>query len=261
MKKLTLLLTVLISFSSHAYLVISDVDDTIKITNSGNLLQAAWRGVFTQDVFSGMSEIYKSWAADGAQIHFVTASPTILRNKIIQLLDYHKIQYATLTTRNNILMSKYRYKIERMVAIIDANPDQDVVLIGDDVGDDPEVFAELIRYYGQRILAVYVRPVRARELLVDQIPYITAYDIAITERKSERMGFDIVAKTAAAALTGEALKLMPEFTWCPSDLSQVDLPITQRPNAIGRRIISRIEKICGERQSAFENLSLISESR
>lgn len=261
MKNFTLSLALLFSLNSYAYLVISDVDDTIKITNSGNIWQAAWRGAFTKDVFPGMIDVYKSWGSEEAKIYFVTASPSILRSKINELLHTYEVPHVKLITRSNVLESKLKYKVREYKKILDAHPNEEAVLVGDDVGQDPEVFAEITRQYPSRVLASYIRPVKNRAALPEQIPYITSFDIATSERSSGRMGFDIIAKTAVASLTGAEDKLLPEFTWCPKDVRSTNLPVVRSPHVIAWNIMERIDRICGARTISHEEVLLVLESR
>ena len=261
MKKIILTFCLLLSFNSYAYLIISDVDDTIKITNSGNLWQAAWRGAFTTDVFPGMIDIYKSWGNDGAKIYFVTASPSILRGKINQLLHSFEVPHERLITRLNVFESKLEYKVREFSKIIDSHPHEAVILVGDDVGQDPEVFVEIENRYPNRVLASYVRPVKNRAALSFQIPYVTSFDIATNERREGRMESDIISKTAVATLVGDETKLFPEFTWCPKDIRSTSLPIVSSPHVIAWNIMDRINRICGSRTLSHEEVLLVLESR
>lgn len=261
MKKLFTLFVALISLNAHSYLIISDVDDTIKITNSGNLWQAAWRGAFTKDVFPGMIEVYKSWGSDDAKIYFVTASPSILRIKINELLHTYNVPHERLITRSNIFESKLKYKVREFSKIMDAHPTEEAILVGDDVGQDPEVFEEMKRLYPGRVIASYTRPVKNRAALGEQIPYVTSFDIATSERSLGRMSFDIIAKTAVATLTGEEDKLLPEFTWCPKDVRATNLPVVTSPHVISWNIMERIERICGARLLSEEDRLLALEIR
>lgn len=247
----SLLLSILLSTSAHAYLVISDVDDTIKITNSGNTAQAAWSGLFKNDVFPGMPEIYRAWAEDGAELHFVTASPNVLNGKIKQLLQHHKVPAKSLTTRKNLLESKLQYKTRVISQLMDQYPHEAVVLVGDDVGQDPEVFELISQKYRDRVLTSYIRPVKARRSPAGLVPYVTAFDIASHERREGRLGAEIIVRATIAVLTGEASKLLPKFTWCPKEIDNTGLPTDTSPYAAAERIEERVEKICQGRNLTF----------
>ncbi len=249
-----LLLTFFLSTPAEAYMVISDVDDTVKITNSGSTTQAAWSGLFKKDVFPGMPEMYRAWSAEEAQLHFVTASPTLIRGKINELLAHYNIQAASLTLRGNLFESKLKYKVREISKIMDRFPSEDVILVGDDVGQDPEVFAALKEKYGARILVSYIRPVRAREALPGLIPYVTAFDIASVERSMGRLNFIEMGRITLAVVKGDKTKLFPKFAWCPQEIDDTGLPTDSSSELGAEKIEIFIETLCRERQSDSENL-------
>ncbi|MBY0515728.1 MAG: DUF2183 domain-containing protein [Bacteriovoracaceae bacterium] len=259
MFKLLLLSSLFISQMAQAYIVISDVDDTLKITNSGSSVQAGWNGLFKKDVFAAMPELFKAWSDDGAKIYLVTASPKLVKHKMLELLRYHHIQYESLTLKSNLFESKLKYKVRELSRILDLNPQEDAVLIGDDVGQDPEIFEAIEQKYGKRILVKYVRPVKNRSLFAGDIPYITAFDIASEESMSGRLLADgdsnstpdTLEKIAAVISQANASKVIPVFAWCPSDLSTTGLPTESSPYSIAQDVEDKVESLCRERQSAF----------
>lgn len=256
--KVPLMLSIIFAFlfttSAHAYMVISDVDDTVKITNSGSTTQAAWSGFFKKDVFPGMPEMYKAWSAEGAQLHFVTASPKLIRSKMLQLLSHHDIPVASLVLRGNLLESKLSFKVRAISKIMDEFPLEDVILVGDDVGKDPEVSVALRAKYGSRILVSYIRPVQARTALEGNIPYVTAFDIASEERALGRLDFLTMGRITLAVVTADKTKLFPRFAWCPQEIDDTGLPTDSSSELGAEKVETFIETLCRERQSDSENL-------
>lgn len=250
----SLLLTLFLTTQAQAYMVISDVDDTLKITNSGSTTQAAWSGLFKKDVFPGMPEMFRAWSAEGAALHFVTASPSIVRGKITELLAHHKIPAASLRLRGNLLESKLKYKLREISKIMDQFPSEDVILVGDDVGKDPEVFEALRAKYGQRILVSYVRPVRARAALAGNIPYVTAFDIASEERARGRLDVLLMRRVTLTTVTADKAKLFPAFAWCPVEIDGTGLPTDSSSELGAEKVEEFIETLCRERQSESEKL-------
>lgn len=251
---LSLLFALIFTTQAHAYMVISDVDDTVKITNSGSTTQAAWSGLFKKDVFPGMPEAYRAWSAEGAQLHFVTASPTLIRSKIKELLTHYQIPVASLTLRGNLFESKLHYKVREISKIMDRFSSEDVILVGDDVGQDPEVFAALKEKYGARVLVSYIRPVRAREALPGIIPYVTAFDIASEERAQGRLNFIEMSRITLAVVKGDKTKLFPRFAWCPLEIDDTGLPTDSSSELGAEKVEIFIETLCRERQSDSEIL-------
>jgi hypothetical protein len=254
---LSLLFAFFLTTSAQAYMVISDVDDTIKITNSGDALQGAWRGLFTKDVFPAMPELYRAWAKNGATLHFVTASPSLLENKIKELLAFYEVPYSSLILRRNIFESKLKYKVRSISQIMNRYPEEEVILVGDDVGQDPEVFQELQKLYPERVLSIYIRPVEAREIPLDQIPYITTFDIINEEHQERRLSYTTLLNTARLIVAGDADKLFPKFAWCPSDLQGTRLPTETSPFVSAYAVKTRIEMICRARLSEMQDDALL----
>lgn len=241
--RLWLISAALVLSSAHAALVISDVDDTIKITNSGSLVDAAWSGVFKKEVFPGMPELYRAWGKQH-KIYFVTGSPTIIRDRIQDLLREHKVRYERLVTRSNILERTYSYKLHAISRIMEAQPTEQVVLVGDDVSADHEVFKALDEKFPGRVLVSYVRPVRNRPALAGQVPYVTAYDINTTELAAGRIGLVDYGVITAAVMVGAPEKLLPPFAWCPTELDGTLLPTESSSHLGAQQVEDRVEEIC-----------------
>ena len=55
------------------------------------------------------------------------------------------------------------YKLRTIVRILDTYRDLPFLLIGDSGQQDPEIYADIVRMYPQRIAAVYIRNVRETE--------------------------------------------------------------------------------------------------
>jgi phosphatidate phosphatase APP1 len=56
--------------------VISDIDDTVKVTNVANRRELLANTLFREfRAVTGMPEIYREWEAHGAAFHYVSASP------------------------------------------------------------------------------------------------------------------------------------------------------------------------------------------
>lgn len=251
MSKFLASLALLIATQANALMIISDVDDTIKITNSGSVIDATWSGVFKNEVFPGMPELYRAWNSPATQIHFVTGSPTLIKEKIKDLLSFHKITYASLTTRNNLLESTYKYKMREISKIMDRDLLEQVVFIGDDVSHDHTVFADLSAKYPGRVLASYVRPVKNRPGLDEQVPYVTAFDVATSELAAGRVGLLDYGRITAAVMTGPKERLFPKFTWCPTELEGTNLPTESSTYLGAQQVEDHIESICRGRQSDF----------
>ncbi|HWB09866.1 MAG TPA: App1 family protein [Pirellulales bacterium] len=149
--------------------VISDVDDTIKIT------QVAQRGEMLANTFlrpmepvPGMVELYRRWAADAAVFHYVTASPWQL------YVPLEEFRHSAGFPAGTFDMAQFRWK-DRTVFNLFVNPDKlkraaienlltrfperRFICVGDSGQHDPELYAALAREHPQQIIGIYIRNV------------------------------------------------------------------------------------------------------
>src|SRR5690606_20626744 len=67
--------------SDIPFLLVSDFDDTLKISHTTNRLKTVLRGLFTKQAYAGMSELYQEWV-DGRSFVVISSSPNAIRGKI-----------------------------------------------------------------------------------------------------------------------------------------------------------------------------------
>src|SRR5689334_16285976 len=78
------------AWASPSYFLISDIDDTAKITNVLDRKESAWNALFSEATFSGMETLYRWMARESgvpsgsriAPLVFLSGSPTVLRNHL-----------------------------------------------------------------------------------------------------------------------------------------------------------------------------------
>ncbi len=150
--------------------VISDIDDTIRITEVRDR-RANLRRTFLQpfEAVAGMAEIYRQWAARyDAQFCYVSASPWQLFSPLSDFLAAEGFPSGTFYFRHfrwkdrsllNVLASPRKYKITVIEKLLNAFPKRQIVLVGDTGEKDPEIYADLARRYPQQIVRVFLREV------------------------------------------------------------------------------------------------------
>lgn len=154
--------------------VISDVDDTIKFTDVGHrieLLKNTFLREFTP--IQGMSELYRKWSREGADFHFVSASPWQLINPLLALMDHEQFPVGTFSLRNfrwrdpvlrRVLSEKWIGKSKVIRRIVKRYPQRNYVLIGDSAERDPELYAHLAEEFSDQIRAIFIRQVPGFEM-------------------------------------------------------------------------------------------------
>jgi phosphatidate phosphatase APP1 len=211
------ILCFLLSFNSFAGVaIISDLDDTIKITHVADPKAAFARGIFGRNTFIGMPEFLKEARTYSEELHILTASPPIIYKSILSTLSSNGIKYDSVAYKNPFKFEgKIPYKVRKIQEVMDKSPHQ-FILLGDDVDIDPEIFEEVKKLYPDRILASYIHVVRGREIPEGSIPYWTAADLALRELQAERMSL-----ASAEAVLDSIYDLdyyrgvIPDFADCP----------------------------------------------
>jgi phosphatidate phosphatase APP1 len=169
------------SDSTHG--VISDVDDTVLVTNVNSkrrmLANTLLYNSMQRKVVPGIVEFYRSLAsanpeADRTPIVFLSASPRQLHTSIEAYLDHNDFPRGVLITKrvtddrtSEPLTDQVRYKTAKIESILATLPHVRFTLVGDDGEYDPEIYADIQTRFPDRIASVWIRrvnpdPARAR---------------------------------------------------------------------------------------------------
>lgn len=147
--------------------IISDIDDTIKISNVADRRELL-ANTFTREFQSvpQMSETYQYWAAGGASFHYVSSSPWPLYDPLVDWLDRDLFPLGSLHLRN-MRLSELRRNWKRQIAyetkrsIIQQTlrryPRRHFILIGDSGERDAELYAEITAQFGEQVRHVGIR--------------------------------------------------------------------------------------------------------
>ncbi len=152
-------------------LVVSDIDDTVKITEVRDR-KAMVRNTFLVPVRAvpGMAELYVRWLdrAAGDHLHFVSSSPWQLYTALRAMLDQAAFSPATVTLKRIRLKDRSvtalfadprETKPKAIEALLDAHPARPVILVGDSGELDPEIYGEVARRHPRRIRYIAIRDV------------------------------------------------------------------------------------------------------
>lgn len=155
--------TVEIVAPAAPFVVLSDFDDTLAITNvvdAPKLVQAALlQDEATQPVVPGMADFYRCLRADKPAppgFALVSGSPLQYTTRVARFLGAHGFPFFGLYLRDLGPDTLHGYKQPILRALLQQLPN-DVVLVGDSGEHDPEVYAEIRREAGPRVRAIYIR--------------------------------------------------------------------------------------------------------
>lgn len=158
------------------FVVVSDIDDTIMYTGVANKLKMFWR-LFAQDAesriaFPGVASLYHAFhigkgGDEDNPILYVSRGHWGLYEMLVEFFHVHDIPPGPIlflrewgvSLTSPIPRRAVDHKAEllrTMLAIYDTSP---FVLVGDSGQHDPEIYAEVVRAYPDRIAAVYIRDV------------------------------------------------------------------------------------------------------
>ena len=149
--------------------VISDIDDTIKITEVRNRHDAVLN-TFCRPFqpVPGMADVYRRWAGEGARFHYVTASPWQLYVPMSEFTRSNGFPAGTFHMKSvrmkdgtflSLLESPERYKPPVIEELFRLFPKRRYVLVGDSGEKDPEIYGALARKHPQQVRKIFIREV------------------------------------------------------------------------------------------------------
>ncbi len=147
--------------------VISDIDDTIRLSNVRDR-RALLEGTFLRrfEAVPGMARTYRRWAAEGAAFHYVTAGPWQLFAPLEQFriaedfpagsFDMQLFRWKDRTALN-LASPPDELKRPAIEALLAKYPGRQFICVGDSGQSDPELYAGLARRYPRQIVRILIR--------------------------------------------------------------------------------------------------------
>ncbi len=154
--------------------VISDIDDTIKITEVRDR-EAMLRNTFLRPFrpAPGMAALYERWRTnDHAQFHYVSASPWQLYPALAEFRRTNGFPAGTFHLKTlrvkdesflDLFQSPIEYKLGVIEQLIAKFPQRRFILVGDSGEADPEVYGEVTRRHPQQIERILIRDVTGED--------------------------------------------------------------------------------------------------
>lgn len=204
------------------FAVISDIDDTVMFTGVANKAVMLWNlfveGPRSRTAFPGVSALYRALHAgrsgrDANPMLYVSRAPWGLYEILETFFQIHDIPVGPIlflrewgiTWKSPLPRKAKTHKrelIDAMMALYDTLP---FVLIGDSGQHDPEAYREIVEQYGDRVKAVYIRDVSARN--TERVAELKAMEEAVRAAGSH---FMVAADSVAIAEDAAALGLVPD---------------------------------------------------
>ena len=186
--------------------VISDIDDTVKITEIPAGARVVVRNSFFKEYEAspGMAELYESWG--DASFHYVSGSPwqkyRSLANFLIGKANFPEGSFHMKNTRKNPLtistwrdltelvtneLLTFEQKISQIAEIFQHFPNREFILVGDSGERDPEVYKEINQRFPDQVKEIIIRDVvNARELTPHRVEGMSIIVAPTVQRPEER---------------------------------------------------------------------------
>lgn len=239
-----LILFSLLSLSSFAQVsIVSDLDDTIKITNVGSPIEASYSGLFKDRIFTGMAPFFNQARTYSNSLHVVSAGPKFLHGKVSSTLNKHQIKFESINLRDVMRESKMDFKYNVIKRVLESSSDN-LLLIGDDVDLDPEIYQRVGQDFPGRIEAIYIHVVNGRAKPEGSISYFTSFDLALWEGLAGRMNMNGVSEILKSVASEKQMKnIFPDFAVCPEiAVFEWQLRTVFMPEALS--LSQKIESFC-----------------
>ena len=132
-------------------------------------------------------------------VFYVSSSPWNLHAFLLAFIRHQDFPLGPVLLRD-LLGNRHgrEQKHTRIREVLDLHPDLSFVLLGDSGEHDPQIYADIVREYPDRILAVYIREVRLDpgdgrvEVVSDawdsDVPFVLAADSDVVRRHAHGLG-------------------------------------------------------------------------
>jgi len=182
--------------------VISDIDDTVKVTNVADRRELL-RNTFLREFIPvpGMPEVFRGWVDAGTAFHYVSASPWQLAPCLGGFLAAAGLPAGSMhlklfrlkdSTPLRRLPSRKRSKRRVIEQIMADFPGRRFLLVGDSGERDPEVYAAVARRRPAQVAGIAIRlvptraaPWKVRERLAALSKKLPADGITVFESPAE----------------------------------------------------------------------------
>ena len=125
--------------------VVSDYDDTLRMANVRNPVDAAWRFASGNDNFyAGYEELFSSFLKSPSfRLSVVSGSPEFAYQRI-----FNRIQDVLGFSPNDLILkpgieNTFDYKVHRISSLVEKSLDNDFLFLGDNGEKDQEIYLKL----------------------------------------------------------------------------------------------------------------------
>jgi phosphatidate phosphatase APP1 len=155
--------------SNSGVSVISDIDDTIKVSEVRNR-EALLLNTFCRPfkAVEGMAELYRTWHTNGAQFHYLSASPWQLYLPLAEFIGkagfpggtFHMKDFRVKDSTVLALPGDPEvFKLNLIRPLFEQFPQRQFLLVGDSGEKDPEIYGQIAREFPRQVRGIFIRDV------------------------------------------------------------------------------------------------------
>jgi phosphatidate phosphatase APP1 len=143
--------------------VISDLDDTViqseVMRKVRMLVRLALSNAHTRKPFEGVAAFYRALHRGRNPFFYVSKSPHNLYIPLVEFLRHQQLPAGPLLLRDLGVRMGKDHKARAIEKILATYPRLPFILIGDSGEKDPEIYAEVVTHFPERIRVIYIRSV------------------------------------------------------------------------------------------------------
>ncbi len=187
-------------------------------------------------------------------MYVISASPYILTPIIAATMKAYDMDYDKIFTRHfweiGSEEKKIKYKISHIESVIRENPNDSLILLGDNVEADHKVYLEVAKRNPNKVDKIYIRKVKNEDVPASVIGFYSAFEIAGQEYEEKRLNLAQVEDIANSILTTKdcfMYQVIPKYAYCPTEKKQFSLVSSPELKDLENQVINKIITSCKKR--------------
>jgi len=207
-------------FGAGHFMIVSDFDDTIKITGAHKTWVSFTNTLIGKPPIAGMREVSRDWVASaGVMWNVVSGTPSFLRGSVENFFEKFQLPLGDLTLRKLGKDSSTQAYKERVIGEIIKKSQERVILVGDDTQADAAAYVNLKGIYGSKILSIYIHQVNPKrpELPKGVQPYISPAELVLREMHEKHLSDLTLGRVLVEMSQNPMKELFPSYYYCPTD--------------------------------------------
>jgi hypothetical protein len=242
-------------FHQSAFVIVTDVDDTIKVSHVLDPIRKVWRFFDEPVAFSGMSTLYNALmdqANRSGRDHgfaVVSGTPVLLEWAVWKFLETFQFPAPTFLSTRPIAKETFEFKSDEIAKLLDQKglEGADVLLIGDDTEHDQRAYEFAKKNVGDlrsMNTQIFIRRVSGHAPNSgDAFAFDSAADIAVVQYAFGRLSANHLNQIFQEVETEQNLeRLFVPGEYCPDD-SAVRLSDDVRMAKVDSAVLLRLKKV------------------